>query len=74
MRLLVPAVLLAAAVASVAGQAPARSWTAPKTPWGDPDISGIFTTDDELGVRSSGRSTGDRQPVTAEEIAQRQAG
>ncbi len=25
-------------------------WVAPRTPWGDPDISGIFTTDDELGV------------------------
>ena len=35
---------------SLAGQAPAKSWTALKTAWGDPDISGIFTTDDELGV------------------------
>jgi hypothetical protein len=73
MRLLVPAVLLAAAVASVAGQAPARSWTAPKTAWGDPDISGLFTTDDELGVPFERPvQFGDRRFVTAEEFAQRQ--
>jgi hypothetical protein len=25
-------------------------WAAARTPWGDPDIQGVFTTDDELGV------------------------
>jgi hypothetical protein len=30
--------------------APRAGWTAPRTPWGDPDIQGTFTTDDELGV------------------------
>ena len=73
MRLLVSAVLLAAGVASLAGQAPAKSWTAPKTAWGDPDISGLFTTDDELGVPFERPvQFGDRQFVTAEEFAQRQ--
>ncbi len=72
-RLLVSAVLLVAAVASLAGQAPAKSWTAPKTAWGDPDISGLFTTDDELGVPFERPvQFGDRQFVTAEEFAQRQ--
>ena len=26
------------------------TWKSPRTAWGDPDISGLFTTDDELGV------------------------
>src|SRR5438105_1469998 len=44
-----------------------------KTPWGDPDISGLFTTDDELGVPFERPAQfGNRQYVTAEEFAQRQ--
>ncbi len=27
-----------------------KGWTAPKTPWGDPDIAGIFTTKDEANT------------------------
>src|SRR5262245_13534883 len=43
------------------------------TPWGDPDISGLFTTDDELGVPFERPAQfGDRQVVTAEEFSQRQ--
>ena len=73
MRFLLSAVFLTAAVASLVGQAPAKSWTAPKTAWGDPDISGLFTTDDELGVPFERPvQFGDRQVVTAEEFAQRQ--
>src|SRR5262245_22181043 len=48
---------------------------APKalTTWGDPDISGLCTTDDELGVPFERPAQfGDRQFVTAEEFAQRQ--
>ena len=51
---------------------PGGRWTPPRTPWGDPDIQGIFTTDDELGVpferpeQFAGRAT-----VTDEEFAQR---
>ena len=72
MRLAISAVLLAATVASLAGQAPAKSWTAPKTAWGDPDIAGIFTTDDELGVPFERPDQfGGREFVTDEEFAQR---
>ena len=45
-----------------------------RTPWGDPDIQGLFTTDDELGVpferpeQFAGRDT-----VTDKEFADRQA-
>jgi hypothetical protein len=27
-----------------------RTWTPPRTPWGDPDISGAFTNKDEQGI------------------------
>ena len=30
--------------------ASARSWTAVKTPWGDPDLQGTWSTDDYIGV------------------------
>src|SRR5215470_13542779 len=44
------------------------------TSWGDPDISGLFTTDDELGVPFERPAQfGDRQYVSAEEFAQRQS-
>jgi hypothetical protein len=44
-----------------------------RTPWGDPDISGLFTTDDELGVPFERPAQfGERASVTAEEFAQRQ--
>ena len=54
-RIITSAALLAVALgmgsltAPVSGQSPA-GYTAPRTPWGEPDIQGLFTTDDELGV------------------------
>jgi hypothetical protein len=27
-----------------------KNWTPPKTPWGDPDVSGVFTTKDEANT------------------------
>ena len=47
-------------------------WAAPRTPWGDPDIAGIFTTDDELGVPfERPEQFAGRELVTEEEFAQR---
>ncbi len=53
-------VVVAAAVAPVAGQAPAakapaaktaaKPFATPKTPWGDPDVSGTWSTDDLRGL------------------------
>jgi hypothetical protein len=64
-------VALAIAHAETVGQS---TRTAPRMPWGDPDISGLFTTDDELGVPFERPvQFGDRQLVTAEEFNQRQA-
>src|SRR5262252_4763354 len=54
-RLLVAsAIALAVAIAPLAtapvlGQAP-KTWTAPKTPWGDPDIQGWFSNLSENGT------------------------
>ncbi|PYS30823.1 MAG: hypothetical protein DMG11_03720 [Acidobacteria bacterium] len=28
----------------------AKPWTPPKTAWGDPDLQGIYTSDDYIGV------------------------
>jgi len=58
---------------AVSGQAPA-GYTAPRTPWGDPDIQGLFTTDDELGVPfERPAAMGTRQTVTDAEFADREA-
>ena len=50
----------------------AKPWVAPHMPWGDPDIAGIFTTDDELGVpfERPDQFAG-RELVTAAEFAER---
>ncbi len=29
---------------------PGKQWTLPRTPWGDPDLQGTYTTNDELGI------------------------
>jgi hypothetical protein len=50
-----------------------RPYAPPRTPWGDPDIAGVFTNNDESGIpfeRSSqfdGRRAGD---ITPEELTQ----
>jgi hypothetical protein len=59
-RAMLAVLVAAAAVTPLAGQAPARSgasggggatgWTVPRTPWGDPDFQGTWTTDDYIGV------------------------
>ena len=79
-RIILPAGVLAIAIgmsilsaASPASQ-PAPGWAAPKTPWGDPDIQGLFTTDDELGVPfERPEQFGQRDTLTDEEFAAREA-
>jgi hypothetical protein len=50
----------------------AKNWVAPKTPWGDPDIQGNFTTKDEANTplerpaKWAGRKMAD---ITAKELA-----
>jgi hypothetical protein len=55
----------------VSGQ---ETYVVPRTPWGDPDLQGVFTTDDELGVPfERPEQFGNRAVVTDEEFAERQA-
>jgi hypothetical protein len=49
-----------------------KSWTTPRTPWGDPDISGVFTNKDEQGVPFERPAEfAGRQLVSDEEFAAR---
>ncbi|MGH9145791.1 MAG: hypothetical protein ACRD1Q_03715, partial [Vicinamibacterales bacterium] len=74
------ALMIAVMPAFVAGQAPtpaakaADTWTPPRTPWGDPDIQGLFTNNEEAGVPfERPRQFGERRFVTDEEFAARAA-
>ena len=51
----------------------AKPYVPPKTPWGDPDIQGVFTSDDYIGVGLNRQAQfGDRLYLTDEERAARQ--
>src|SRR5881296_2241044 len=75
--MLVPVAILAQApkaAPKAASKAAPKAWTAPKTPWGDPDLQGTWTSDDYIGVpMQRPANLGSRQAPTDEEIAQRQA-
>lgn len=54
------------------GQTAANSWTAPKTAWGDPDLQGVYTTDDLNGVPlQRPKEYGTRRFLTEQEYAAR---
>ena len=66
--------LCAVALGMVFGQtgAPARKWTFPKTAWGDPDLQGVWTSDDSYGVPfQRPKRYGNRKQLTDEELAER---
>ena len=71
------AVVAAATIAGVRAGAQGTSSSAAsmlRTPWGDPDIQGIFTTDDELGVPfERPEQFAGRETVTEKEFADRLA-
>lgn len=85
-RLFVAAVLAGAAMFVLAAE-PARgqagkvkskaavtaTWTQPKTPWGDPDIQGTWTSDDCIGTPMNRPANfGDRLYLTEQELADKQ--
>jgi len=73
-RLIIGALAIATAALSVLhAQAPAK-YTPPKTPWGDPDISGTWSSDDLRSVPLQ-RPTqfGTRAELSDEEFAKRRA-
>ena len=50
----------------------AATYTAPRTPWGDPDLQGSWTTDDVIGIPlQRAQNFGDRLYLTDEEFATR---
>jgi hypothetical protein len=65
-----------AAVAIVAGgfvSVAAAEWKAPRTPWGEPDLQGTWTSQAELGVPfERPAALGTRQRLSDEEFAQRE--
>src|ERR1700739_2095584 len=84
---LVPIAVLAVTVSLEAQKAPApaaapavksaaaapRAWTAPKTPWGDPDLQGTWTSDDCIGTpMNRAANLGDKRYYTEQELAQRE--
>ena len=74
------AVMIIVVPVAVVGQAPTTesrttgTWTPPRTPWGDPDLQGLFTNNEEAGVPfERPRQFGERKFVTDEEFAAREA-
>jgi hypothetical protein len=52
----------------------AKNWTPAKTPWGDPDLQGTWTSDDCIGTPLNRPvNLGEKLYYTEEELAQRQA-
>jgi len=51
-----------------------KAWTPPKTPWGDPDLQGIYTSDDYIGLGlNRAAQYGTRLYFTDEEMKARDA-
>jgi hypothetical protein len=56
---------------AVKGDAP-KNWVQPKTPWGDPDIQGTWTSDDCIGTpMQRPANMGDRLYLTEQELSDR---
>src|SRR5262245_25003451 len=75
--LFIAIVALAALPASAQAPKPAaggKPWTAPKTSWGDPDLQGIWTSDDCIGTpMNRAAQFGDRLYYTEKELADRES-
>jgi hypothetical protein len=69
-------ILAAALVLSglVTAQTPAKSYTPPKTSWGDPDLQGLWPATDSIGIpMQRPEGFGSRTVLTDDEFAQREA-
>jgi hypothetical protein len=60
------------AIPGAAQQSSVKSWTPPKTPWGDPDLQGIWPGNMGVPLQRQ-KSIGQRTELTDEEFAQREA-
>ena len=64
---------IAAQAPRPASSAAAKTWTPPKTSWGDPDLQGIYTSDDYIGLgMNRAAQYGNRLYFTEEEMAARE--
>ena len=63
------------AIAQAAKAAPAaKKWTPPKTPWGDADLQGTWTSDDCIGTPlNRPANLGEKRYYTEQELAQRES-
>src|SRR5690349_16710332 len=61
-----------APAAKTVAKAAAKTFVAPKTPWGDPDLQGVWTTDDMLSIpMERPEQFAGRAELTDEEFAAR---
>src|SRR5690349_23000226 len=70
--IVIAAVPLAAQTARPAVKASAKGYTAPKTPWGDPDLQGQWPATANIPMQRPA-NLGDRATLTEEELKQREA-
>ena len=63
----------AAVVGALALAAQPADWTVPRTPWGDPDLQGIWTNENTGTPLQRPARFGDREFLTDEEIAELEA-
>jgi hypothetical protein len=71
-RLLVVALMAAAAFAQTSARTQKKTWTPPKTSWGDPDLQGTYSSDELIGVPFERPAKfGTRKYLTEQEFAER---
>jgi hypothetical protein len=71
LRILAAAIVLSCLATA---QTPAKSYTPPKTSWGDPDLQGLWPATDSIGIpMQRPEGFGSRTVLTDEEFAQREA-
>jgi hypothetical protein len=71
-RGMAPSALRAVPAETLAAKYKDPNWKAPRTPWGDPDIQGEFSSDDMRGVPSvRPKAQMDRESLTPEEFLAR---
>jgi len=70
-----PSAIRAIPAETTAAKVKDPNWKAPRTPWGHPDLQGIWTSDDMRGIPTSRPAAqGDRESLTPEEFERRAGG
>ena len=74
-RGMAPSALRAVPAETTAAKYKDPNWKAPRTPWGDPDLQGEFSSDDMRGVPTARpKAQMDRESLTPEEFLARASG